>query len=600
MRPRVPAAVPEGLLYALTFFGPLAFGGVEPWSRAALELSAFLMALACFLRGRPAVGAAGSAGWLFPAAVALLGAAQTLAPICADAPRPAGPFTVCPHATGQAVLLWSAYAAVLYSVPRIIVTHRAARRYAWSLFLLGLLVAALGAAQAATSQDLIYWVRRTMPDTPPFGPYYNRDHAANLLLMSLAIGSGILLSRSRRWAAALPGELRRECLLAVGLLALFCAIALSHSRAALLAMPLAGCALALAGADFAPGARRRRALIAAALSTLALVVFFAFAHVASGSAVGAPMDRSVLGRLLIYSACWPRWLDSPWFGTGLGSFAALNGAYQDQALRGFVSHAHSDWLEFALETGASGAALALAAAATAAAAGWRVWRRAKSREMRALIGGALAAAAAFAAHCLFEFNFQIPANAVIFFGLIGFLLSAPAWADKQDKVPPCDPPDPAHGAAAVAACLLLAWLAAAPAAAAWYAGGSGTPARRIGQLAGAMRLDDDPVFMRGLARAAYDLAGEGPRSDVLMLRTALAYALAAAADRPFDAQAVAQAASCLWRLGRSDDAEDLLEAGRRVSFEPYDAGQPLSPDPDQKHVETLRRLNLIPDGWPRR
>ena len=86
MTARIPSSVLEGLLYALTAFAPIAFGCVEPWSRAVLESLAFLLALACFLRGRRELPAMATWFWLFPAGFAALGALQCLTPAAADLP----------------------------------------------------------------------------------------------------------------------------------------------------------------------------------------------------------------------------------------------------------------------------------------------------------------------------------------------------------------------------------------------------------------------------------------------------------------------------------------------------------------------------------
>jgi O-antigen ligase len=576
MRPRVSSRFLEGLLYALTVFGVFAFGCVEPWSRAALETLAFLLAFACFLRGHPVVSTpapgAATAGrfWLFPAAFAAVGVIQLQTVAAPDGPRPWALFTAASHATETAVLLWAAYAAILWSVPRIIVTHGAARRYARFLFGLGLLLAAHGLLQAESSPHKLYWVRDVVQ--AGFGPYFNRDHAANIMMMSMAVGLGILFSRVRTWRAVdgpPRGYLRSQGLIAAGVVFLFLGVAACTSRGALLATPLAGAALALFGADFAKRPRDRRARAAAAIAAAALVVSCVFRYVGSGADAGARMDKSVTGRFSIYGDA-RRWLaDSPLFGTGLGSFETIYPAYQDQELRATVAHAHSDWLEISLETGILGLLAALAAAGFAGFAAVRVWRAARSAEMRALIAGALAAALAFSLHALFEFCFQIPGNAVVFLGLVGFLLSAPSWADKSADRSRSQPP-PAWLAAGAAACFLIfAQAAVRPAAAAWRANEPGDLAERADGLARAFRSDQDPPFLNRLASICYEKAGAGARTNLEALRAGLAYSLAAAELRPFDSGALYLAGAGLARLGRADDARALFDAAGSVRFAPF-------------------------------
>jgi O-antigen ligase len=582
MSPRVSSRFTEGLLYAIAVFGPFAFGCVEPWSRAALETLIFLLALSCFLRGRPAEDPpAGKDFWLLASGFAALGVVQLGVFAPADGPRPLAPFTSAPHATRAAVLLWASYAALLYSVPRVVETHEAARRFVRFLFGLGIVLAAFGLVQGATSPDKLYWARQTW--RAGFGPYYNRDHAANLMLMAMALGAGLLVSRSRRGESldGPPGRhLRLQGGIATGALLLFSAIVICGSRGALLALLLSGAALALLGAGFAERRKERRARAAAALAAGAFVVFFAFQYVGAGAAAGARVDTSISGRFSIYGDARRWWRDAPLFGTGLGSFETVYPSYQDQELRASVAHAHSDWLEIALEGGTAGLLLAALTAALAGLAAVRAWRRSRSTEMRALIGGGLGAALAFAVHSLFEFCFQIPGNAVFFLMIVGFLLSAPAWADKAGgRGKPAAPGAPAATLAA-AAFLLLAWSAVRPAAAAWIAGESGTPAERAASLTRAYALDPDPRFLVKLAEADY--AAGLVSTDLKTMRASLAYSFAALARSPFDFQALSYAGAGLWRLSRAADSTAIVSESSRVRFSPLAAanadwrtGQPI-------------------------
>ena len=595
MTPRVSPRIPEGLLYALTVFGPFAFGCVEPWSRAALETLAFLLALACFLRGRPAASPAGAGFWIFAAAFAAAGALQLQTLAAPDGPRPWGLFTAAPHATGDAVLLWLAYAAVLWSVPRIIVTHEAARRYTRFLFGLGLVLAVFGLAQAMTSPDKLYWVRAA--PRAGFGPYYNRDHAANILLMSMAVGIGIIYSRLLSWRTVdgpPRGYLRSQGLLAGGILFLFSGIIACTSRGALLAMPLAGCALAFFGADFAKGASRRRARAAAALAVAAVLVFLVFQYVGAGADAGARMEESLRGRFSIYGDSRRWWRDTPLFGTGLGSFETIYPAYQDFELRARVSHAHSDWLEIALEGGLLGLLAALAAAGLAAFVSVRAWRAARSSEMRALIAGGLAAAAAFSVHSLFEFCFQIPGNAVVFLGIVGFLLSAPSWADKADDGVRSRPPAAGLALLATACFLILAQAAVRPAAAAWLASTAGDSRERAAGAARALALDDDPAYLKKLSWI-YGEPGGGGRAGNEALRAALAYSLAAAELRPFDTDALRFAGMSLIGLARPADGRALVAESRMIEFPPI---APIYPDVAADYKRKLEQLRAFADlSW---
>ncbi|MEK7232616.1 MAG: O-antigen ligase family protein [Elusimicrobiota bacterium] len=580
MMPRIPSRAVEGLLYALTAFGVIAFGGVEPWSRAAIEVLAFLLALAVFLKGRPAASPEGSWFWLFPAAVAALGGLQLATVVAPGDPHPLRPFTATPYETRAAVILWAACAAVLWSVPRVIVTPDSARRYASFLFGVGLALAVLGLLQTLTGGDKLYWLRYA-PRVSSFGSYYNRDHAANILLMSSALGLGLFYARPHR-------------LLAGGLLVVLLGLVACASQASFIAVALAAAAVAFLGADFAPSARLRRLRAGLALAGAVLAIFFAYRHVVASADAGSLIDRSVMGRLSIYGDSIRWWRDAPLFGTGLGGFETIYPSYQDLGLIGTAAHAHSDWIELLLETGIFGLIGALIAAGLAVLRVHRTWREARSSDMRALIGGGLAAAAAFAAHSLFEFSFQIPANAIMFFTVLGFLLSALSWADKSGSRLAERPPNPGAAILAAAYCLVLMRTAILPAAAAWKAAKPVEPIERVVAVAEAVSLDPNPGLAALLSVAAFRAAGEAQPPDYALMRLSLRYALAAAEARPFSADVLYLAGETLRRLERPADGRDYVARSEAVRFSRIEPRRASSGERRKKKLEMLRELDLIP------
>lgn len=575
---RPPSWVPEALLYALTAFGPLAFGCVEPWSRAVLEVLIALLALSCFLRGPREVPAAAAWLWLAPAAIAAIGGLQLLSPVAADMPRPSVPFTVAVAATRGSVLLWASYAALMWSVPQVLAVHEAARRFSRAVFGVGLFVSAQGLLQLATGSGRLYWFRPAGL-AAAFGPYYDRDHAANLLLMAGAMGAGILLSRRKRRPAvdgAPPDHLRSQARLASGVALIAAAAAACGSRGAALAIPFAAATLWFARAAGSPDSRSRAVGAAVALGAAAFAAYFTFRHVAAGVEAGGRVDWAVAERFMIYADSW-RWArEAPVFGTGLGSFETVYPSYQDTALAAVVSHAHSDWLELLLETGMAGASLALASAAWAAVSAARTWRSARSSEMRALIAGASAAAVAFAVHSLIDFNLQIPGNAAVFFAIVGFLLSAPAWADKAAPRPR-DPAPPSWKSVAAAACAAgLVVAAVRP----LYAADPG-----------------DPLALRRAAALVAARADRGGVADVSSLRAGLRLAVAAARMRPFDYRALELEGRFLWRLGRGSDSRLCFERAHRVRFTPVVVGEGTAVRPgEESGVSRLRALGLLGEG----
>src|SRR5262249_4082819 len=155
-------------------------------------------------------------------------------------------FTCAPHDTRSAVILWCAYAALLWSVPRVLVTHHAARRYARLVFWLGAALAIQGMAQAASGGENLLWIRYA-PGLRSFGPCYNRDDAANLLLMALGAGLGVAWSLRREEASP---ERSSSFVEAAGCAVIFLGLLACGSRGALAAIAPAAACLVFLGAGF--------------------------------------------------------------------------------------------------------------------------------------------------------------------------------------------------------------------------------------------------------------------------------------------------------------------------------------------------------------
>jgi hypothetical protein len=164
---------------------------------------------------------------------------------------------------------------------------------------------------------------------------------------------------------------------------------------------------------------------------------------------------------------------------------------------------------------------------------------------------------------------------VVFLGLVGFLLSAPAWADKASSRVPSRPPAAWRAWLAAACFLFLTQAAVRPAAAAWLAGASGVPGERATRLVQAEALDPSPVYLERLAAIGYGESGSGKRTNLAALRVALAYSLTAAQLRPFDSDALFLSGACLWRLERRADGGALMDASRAMRFTTLG---PIAPD----------------------
>lgn len=262
------------------------------------------------------------------------------------------------------------------------------------------------------------------------GSFANKNHFANFLMLLLpAVVLEAYGQESRRSGRSPRGG--QPWLWTVLLFGLIAALMSSLSRAAI----AIGLLTLLASAFLLPPRQRlRNGVFRALLATAALV---ALALVAGGLDWLDRFDASVLGadaafRRLNRDLTWAAALDFWPLGAGLGSFATVFPRYQAEVFSYyFVEHAHSDFLQWLLETGLPGLllaalALALVAARVAALARARAtagqWREGERISVAAGLG-----VLALALHAWVDFPLHIPANAMLGAFLLGaWLRTTPA------------------------------------------------------------------------------------------------------------------------------------------------------------------------------
>ncbi|MCX5796841.1 MAG: O-antigen ligase family protein [Elusimicrobia bacterium] len=417
----------ESLLLSAVVFGPLAFGAVEPWSVAVLEGLLFTLGLLCLWRG--------FRSWdhlayktLVPAAafILLIGVLQYLNPRPLSAPAGLLPATVSRTATGRELVLWSAYAVLLLCVPQVLSSRAAVRRFAWTVLCLGTAIAIIGIIQRGTGNTAYFGLRPVRHHAEPFGPYTNKNHAASMMAMCACLGFGVVstrLLRLRREAGM--GRLfdlaAIQCLLYFLVAVTLFGVIRAGSRGGTHALVAAVFVTGLLAASFVERRWLRWLWRGALLCGVAGFGAFVWAHQAWIGWVLQSPDNATAYRLSMYESGWQMFRDFPIFGVGLGGIKDSFVPYQDSLIPGLVDHIHNDWLEVLLQTGLAGFAVLALGFGAFLWRGTREWLASPSREARLLAAGALAAVACFLFQSLVEFNFQIPANAVLFLSVLSLL-----------------------------------------------------------------------------------------------------------------------------------------------------------------------------------
>lgn len=256
------------------------------------------------------------------------------------------------------------------------------------------------------------------------GLFANGNHQATLLLTSIPFLAA-LVGRERRGSNARSSAALSRRLIAAGALAVvLLGIALNQSLATI--GLLAPVLLASAALVIPKAGRGARLIGGSALGLLVLGAALAvFSEAGSNSS-------SFTSRSEIYGVTLAALRDTFPAGIGLGAFESYYRLYENPALvdSWFINHAHSDPLEWLLETGLPGALLLAALIGWWAVQALRLWR-AEQRDPVAL--AATIASAAILGHSLVDYPLRDAAIQAVFALCLAFMAdprSHAEWAER--------------------------------------------------------------------------------------------------------------------------------------------------------------------------
>ena len=400
----------------LIAFSVLAFGAVEEWAQASIEVSAaFLLvywAIRSYLWQTEQLYL--SPFFLPLTAFLLVVAAQLTFRT-----------TASPYNTRVELQLLVAYLILIHLMNQAYLKSRHWRGLVWFLMGLGFFVSIFGILQNLTFNGKLYWFREMRYGGLPFGPYVNRNHFAGFaeLMIPIALVPLVL------------GKVRRERLFIVALFALVPIIALlfSASRGGIVSfiveMALLFVLLLV---------RRIRSKYVLLGGMVVLVALLAVAWIGV---------RQVLARFSNYSALevtsgkraamrhdtWRIFRDHPILGTGLGTLQMVFPPYDSLYDGKIVNHSHNDYLEALAETGILGGVCCAWFLGVLLVESLKGLGGLGSSFNSALNLSGLVGCSGLLVHSLFDFNLHIPANALLFF-VAAHLATARIQPDSADSL----------------------------------------------------------------------------------------------------------------------------------------------------------------------
>lgn len=362
-----------------------------------------------------------------------------------------GPVTLSTAATLRGLAFVLTFLAVFVAAAAVLAERRPRRRFQRLLTRFGAALALVALAQVATGSERIYWFFEPWEASTAvvFGPFVNHNHFAGYMLLVCPIAIGLLERAAARFAARVGAgaNLRRRL---VGLSSregadlLYALVPCLATVAALLGSFSRGGILAFAVAVVVARLTTRRpwTLPAWTAGLLALALFASWLGPDRVRARFEASGEDSFARTVIWRESGQR-MGGLWLtGTGLNTFGLAMGrttpmdlpadatpwpepfaeaAREDRRLAfrsvdlprfSWYREAHSDWLQVAVETGLPGLALAGWAALALLASGRR-----DPALLAALLGPLV--------HVLVDFDFQIPALAVLYAAVAGMAVTAP-------------------------------------------------------------------------------------------------------------------------------------------------------------------------------
>lgn len=365
------------------------------------------------------------------------------APLLSSAPQPR--ISIAPGATVDAWLLTGGYCALYFLVASACIDNRG-RLLAvlGTLVVAGLFQAVYGSLMVLSGIEWGFLGDKQYYREVATGTFVNRNHLAGYLELTAAAAVGLILAdigTPRPWrglrrylldliALLFSAKVRARLALAIMVIGLV----LTRSRMGNIAFfgALSACGMVFVLFRYRRYALRALALFASIVAVDILIVsnWYGLNRVLErieATEIGAEPRAVFLNHV-------PPTIDAYRVaGSGLGTFEYAFAPYRTERMGEHFDHAHNDYIEFMIETGAIGIGLLGVFVLTHAVHAVLLIARRRRRLAAATGFAALMGMGAIAIHSIADFNLQIPANAATLLALMALAASCSASPSAKSK-----------------------------------------------------------------------------------------------------------------------------------------------------------------------
>ena len=407
------------LFLALLFWAPLPLGSNRLWAEVLLSFSALSLSigwLGLYLLNRVTTSTAYKHSLPVMALLATAPAwalGQTLSGISIDSP-----------ASLQAALTGLSFICIFALTTLLLNGKRRIKLLCYTLVASGLFQAVYGSMMTMTGIEYLFFVPKEHYLNLATGTFVNRNHLAGYLVLTLAVGIGLMISTLKSDKATSWRDLSRRVLttllsskarLRIILIMMVAGLVMTHSRMGNTAF---FASLAIAGVIALLLSKRSTKSTIILISSLIIIdifvvgTFFGVDKVAQRLQTTSQESET---RDEVNTHTITAIQDNLITGSGAGSFYTYFPAYREYDAGGiFYDHTHNDYLEFASDYGVVVTASLILAVLLVFISAIRAQIKRRDALMRGLAFSATMAIIALAIHSTVDFNLQIPANAATF------------------------------------------------------------------------------------------------------------------------------------------------------------------------------------------
>lgn len=333
------------------------------------------------------------------------------------------PISIDAYATWIHLRMTLAFIGIAFLMLALVSTQSRLKQFAVVILVSGVFQAVYGGLMTLSGVEYGFFIKKWAYVNTATGTFVNRNHLANYLILSLSLGTGLLLSdlyqrsskswneRSLRLIQAILGS---KLKVRIGLALMVIALVLTKSR-----MGNTAFFFSLMAAGFLWLFITKRVTKGSLILLISLIVIDT---IIVGTWFGIDKVKQRLEgtaftketRDEVNRDTWVLIQDQLLLGTGAGTYYTAYPQYKRGDVNLYYNHAHNDYLQFLAEHGFIGVAFLLGFVILSLKNTFLAMYRRKTLLYQAMGFAPLMSAIAISMHSLVEFNLQIPANAALF------------------------------------------------------------------------------------------------------------------------------------------------------------------------------------------